>query len=126
MITASRYIHDDARTFAARMTSLGFTVYLAERGSYGFLTDDTESRVLSFSFNDGGSLSGNYGPASHESGTGWRLDGSPQSLRTKDDVIKALYAHPPGYCGKGWKSFTTVAQHLAIYGASSRYARVEV
>lgn len=51
----------EARNFAERITHMGFTVYLAEPGPYGFITDETESRVLSFSFNDMTSLGGNYG-----------------------------------------------------------------
>jgi hypothetical protein len=103
-----------------RIKALGFTVYLAERGDYGFITDASEKRVLSFS-RDGG-LSGNYGPPSTTSGTGWKMDGSFYDLKTADDVNRALNAHPPSWCGNGWKTFTTVAQHLALYGASSRYA----
>lgn len=111
--------------FAARVKALGFRVWIAERGYYGFISDDTGSRVLSFSFSDGSSLSGNYGPPSQESGTGWRLDETPFDLRTADDVRRALNAYPPAWVGKGWKGLTTVDQHLAMYGQSSRYTEVE-
>jgi len=112
-----------AAEFAERITALGFTVYLAESGRYGFITDNTEKRVLSFSF-DGieNALSGNYGPPSTQSGTGWRLDFGPESLQSKEDVRRALYALP-AFCGNGWKYLTTVKQHLAEYGASSRYTK---
>ena len=114
----------EARDFAARMSALGFTVYLAEQGHYGFLTDETESRVLGFSFTGVcSSLSGNYGPPSSESGTGWGLAQSPGDLRTADDVREALYAIPPAYCGRGWTHFTNVKQYMSRYGASSRYAK---
>lgn len=113
----------EALAFAARIKALGFRVWLAERGTYGFISDADGARVLSFSFN-GGSLGGNYGPASRESGTGWRIDGSPYSLRTAGDVRAALNAYPFDGCGKGWKYFTTVAQHLKEYGPSSRYYEV--
>lgn len=119
------YRQTATKEFAARIKSFGFRVFVAERGEYGFITDDEGSRVLSFSFTDGGNLGGNYGPASRESGTGWRMDETPYDLRTADDVRKALYARPPVYCGNGWKHMTTLKQHLALYGRSSRYAEIE-
>lgn len=112
------------KDFAQRIAAFGFRVFIARdgEGEWGFITDDTAQRVLSFSFNDGGSLGGNYGPPSQESGTGWRIDGDPWSLKTADAVRKALYAHPPVWCGKGWRYLTTVDQHLSQYGSSSRFA----
>lgn len=112
-----------AHDFAVRMISLGFHAYLAKTSDYGFITDSTESRVMSFSGRDG-SLSGNYGPPSQRSGTGWRLSKSTWHLITAADVREALYEHPFPGCGDGWKYFTTVKQHLALYGSSSGYARV--
>mgnify|MGYP003662244127 CR=1 FL=1 len=118
-------IREQASAFAGRMVGLGFTVYLAKSGTYGFITDATQSRVLSFSMNDGSSLSGNYGPPSVEIGTGWRLGVSPYQLRTAEDVRQALYSAPFPGCGRGWKYYTNVAQHLAQYGASSGFVKVE-
>lgn len=109
--------------FAQRITAMGFTVYIAERGGYGFITDSTETRVLTFSFSDGGSLGGCYGPASTTSGTGWRMDESPYDLTTPESVKRALYATPPRWAGNGWKHLTTVAQYLQTYNSSSRFAR---
>lgn len=115
----------DTLAFARRIRALGFRVFIARDGTgeYGFITDDTGERVLSFSFNDGSSLSGNYGPPSRESGTGWRLEEIPSDLRTAYDVHRALYAHPPAYCGKGWRNFTTLETYLKFYSAS-RYAEI--
>lgn len=115
---------DEARAFAERVKALGFVVYMAESGTYGFVTDASESRVLSFGLDMGASLSGNYGPPSTTSGTGWRMDKTPNMLRTAADVQKALYAHPPVWCGNGWKYLSTVKQYLAHYGASSRFVRI--
>lgn len=114
------------RAFAQRMTALGFTVYIAERGTHGFLTDAKESRVLCFG--SSGDLSGAYGPPSLFSGTGWRMDAAMWDLKTADDVRAALYEYPPAFCGRQgsercWSHFTTVAQFLKMYNASSRYAR---
>jgi hypothetical protein len=104
---------------------MGFTVYIAKAGTYGFITDATESRVLSFSFNDGGSLSGNYGPPSTESGTGWRMDGGPHGLTSPEKVRDALYEQVPGFAGKGWRYLTTVIQYLTEYGKSSQFTKFE-
>ena len=117
------YRQQAAREFADRIKALGFRVWLAERGTYGFISDDAGERVLSFSAEDSGSLGGNYGPPSRESGTGWRLDQGPHDLRTAADVRKALTEYPPTFCGKGWRYLTTVAQHLESYGAS-KYAEI--
>lgn len=115
----------DAAQFAARMKALGFTVYLAKSQTYGFITDDAQRRVLSFSMNDGSSLSGNYGPPSRESGTGWRLDRMPEHLLTAQDVADALYSIPPSYCGRGWKRFSSVVDHMAAYGLASGFTKFE-
>lgn len=113
-----------ANEFAQRIKALGFRVFIAERGHYGFITDDTEKRVLTFSFSDGSSLGGCYGPPSTTSGTGWRLEQTPHALKTADAVKAALYSYPPAYCGNGWKYLSTVAQYLALYGESSRFQEV--
>jgi hypothetical protein len=113
-----------ASAFALHVKGLGFRAFLAKRGTYGFITDDTGSRVLSFSFTDGTSLSGNYGPPSQKSGTGWRLEQAPHDLVTAGDVRKALYEPAPHWCGDGWTRYTTLEQHLALYGSSSEYSEI--
>jgi len=118
----------DVQAFAARIAGMGFAVYIAESGSYGFITDDTESRVLSFSFNDQTSLRGNYGPPSTTSGTGWRMDAQPSDLTTPERVKEALYAYPPDWCvrrGVGWRYLSTVKQYLQLYGLSSKFERFD-
>lgn len=117
---------DETLAFASRIAQMGFAVYIAKSGTYGFITDASESRVLSFSFADlSASLSGNYGPPSRESGTGWRMDESPLSLTSAAKVHEALYAQPPSWSRGGWKRLTTVAEHLAHYGPSSQFTRFE-
>lgn len=115
---------EQAAEFAGRIKGLGFKVYIAERGAHGYITDETESRVLSWSLADGGSLSGNYGPPSRESGTGWRLNESPWQLTSAHDVRRALNAQPEAFCGKGWRYLCTVAQYLAQYGDSSKFREI--
>ena len=122
-----RYNVTAAHDFAQRIKEFGFIVYLAASGHYGFISDESGERVISFSFDVENTLSGNYGPPSRESGTGWRLNETPDSIRTADDVRRVLYASPPDWCrrnGKGWKHFTTREQHLKTYGPSSKYRRV--
>lgn len=115
----------NALAFANRIKAMGFRVFMAERGYYGFITNDEGSRVISFSFSDNPSLSGNYGPPSRESGTGWRLSRSPSDLRTVEDVKAAFAETPPSFCGKGWRYMTTLEQHLKAYSASSRYYEIQ-
>lgn len=110
-----------AVAFAKRIKALGFRVFLAENREYGFITNDDGSRVISFSFSLEPSLGGNYGPPSRESGTGWRLSRSPESLRTVEDVEAAFAETPPAWCGKGWRYMTTLEQYLKAYGATSRF-----
>lgn len=117
-----RYNVTAAHDFAHRIAAMGFVVYLATAGHYGFISDDSGARVLSFQFAGvEDTLSGNYGPPSRDSGTGWRMDQTPQSLDSVEAVTRALYAHPPQWCGKGWKHMTTLEQHLAFYGKSLGY-----
>lgn len=113
---------EHAILFARRVTELGFKIYIARAGHYGFVTDETESRVLSFDFTRfEGYLGGNYGPPSTDFGTGWRINTSPCELKTAEDVKKALYAHPEYRSHSSWKYFVTVAQYLATYDHSSKF-----
>ena len=126
--------YDEVQRFAGKIKAWGFRVWIAESGDYGFISDDRPpapnklARVLSFSFSRGSSLSGNYGPPSTNSGTGWKMDITPGDLKSADDVLKALNAHAPEWTrrgGVGWKHYTTVAKHLAMYQSSSKYEEVE-
>lgn len=121
----AHHTRDAAIAFAHFIRGLGFRVYLAKCSTYGFITDDSEVRVLSFSFTDGGSLGGNYSPPSTQSGTGWRMDGHPSDLRTADQVRTALYAVPPPWAGRGWKRPSTVADYLGLFGASSGFKAID-
>ena len=120
-----RYNQVMALDFAAHIVRLGFRAFMAESNEYGFVTDAVGKRVMCFSFSGcDANLGGNYFPASHESGTGWRMDKCPSDLRTAKDVHDALYAYPPAFVGCGWKTFTTLQQHLAMYGSSSKYREI--
>lgn len=125
-----REISTEVVNFIARITSFGYHVYVAENNDYGFITDVTERRVLNWSFSGCcWRLSGSYGPASTQSGTGWVMDQGPEYLTTRQRVQECLYAEAPswtGHNGRGWTKYTTVKEHLAIYQRSSRFRRVGV
>lgn len=121
-----------AREFAQFIKGLGFRAFVAANDGirgHGFITDAKGERVLSFQMDDG-SLGGNYGPPSREAGTGWRIHLTVWDMKTADDVRKALYATPPDYCRRathdrgGWEYFTTLEQHLGLYGSSSKYQEI--
>jgi len=59
--------------FANELVDMGFTVYIAESGTYGFYTNSDQSRVISFGLSYGSvKLSHNCEPH-EETGTGWTL-----------------------------------------------------
>jgi len=124
-----------AREFAQFIKGLGFRAFVAgtpggdgTRG-YGFITDAKGERVLSFSMEQG--ISGNYGPPSRESGTGWRIADSVYCIKDAENVRRLLNSHPPDWIRRagsdgrgGWKYFTTLKQHLGSYGSSSKYKEI--
>jgi hypothetical protein len=111
--------------FCERITNLGFPVYLSGSGTHGVFTLPDGSRVVGFEYGNQCSLSGTYGPPSRDSGTGWKLEQLPGDLVTSDDVEKVLNEKAPKWCGNGWKRYTTIKEHLDMYGASSRYISFE-
>lgn len=114
-------IRKEVEDFAERITRMGFHVWIARARTYGFISDDAKTRVLAFSFNDGGSLGGMYGPPSATSGTGWGMGIKPHDLTTPKQVKDALYAPVPRWAGCGHKYLTTVVQHMLMYDPSSHY-----
>jgi hypothetical protein len=125
---------ETAREFAQFIKGLGFRVFVAKndgRRGHGFITDAEGSRVLSFGMEGG--LSGNYGPPSRASGTGWQIEGANiWTLKTAEDVKRALYAIAPNFCQRyrkgvpdsGFEHYTTLAEHLGLYGSSSGYQEI--
>lgn len=135
-----------AQEFAQFIKGLGFRAFVAKNTvswpGHGFITNTDGSRVVSFQMDDG-SLGGNYGPPTRESGTGWRMDETIWSLKSAADVQRVLDANPPAWCrragehcptcgrphssasrGDGWQYMTTLEQHLSMYGSSSGYQEV--
>lgn len=99
--------------------ALGFVVYLSGSNEYGFFTDASGSRIVSFGVDISGiHFSGNY--ESLSAGTGWRLNA--------DDILKAWKEsqHPPSWATKCERVRLTSSQdHLERYGKTSKYSKIE-
>lgn len=113
-----------AADIAYAALSAGFRVFLAEGGRYGFFTDSAGTRVVSF---QGGplapSVSGNYsGVDGKKHGTGWQITEWP--LLSEEWIERYFNAQPYGMGRDAWR-YTTLEEHLARYGASSRYTEIE-
>jgi hypothetical protein len=94
----------------------GYRVFLAEKGTYGFYTNNEGKRIVSFACDLGGiNFSGNY--KSKTDGTGWRIG------RNREDYEVMLNEYP--WVGIKFEKFTTVEEHLAIYNSSSRYTELK-
>ena len=120
---AHEYEKQAAAEFAQAAVKAGYRAYLAEKGNYGFYTDDDGSRVVSFQFNGffESSVGGNYvtdKPA--QTGTGWRIaDASAKNIRVYFD------ANPPHWAVRDSKwRLATLDDHLDRYQRSSKYEQV--
>lgn len=106
---------------AKNIKASGFRVFIAKSGTYGFYTDAEGSKIVSFQLDLGGfNFTGNYKTdMPTQCGTGWQLNQS--TGRTYQDMFNEC----PTWSlrGANWK-FTTLAQHLATYQASSVYTEV--
>lgn len=120
------YRKEQAARFADHVKSLGFTVYMAESGTYGFITDKQADRVMSFQFDLGGiALSGNYKKPVSGAGTGWVIakELSCTELNAQQ-VADMLHSVAPLWATKGATgpiTYATVADHMANYGTSSKF-----
>ena len=109
------YYKQIAKEIAETATSIGFDAYLAERGTYGFITDG--ERVVSFDADRVGpaSLSGNHYPPCRQYGTGWAIGDYAGGISIKNAMEQRS---PYG------KKLTTPDQYLAMYQNSSRFAKL--
>jgi len=103
---------------AARIKGAGFRVFIAERPTYGFYTDEDGTYVVCFQADLGGiSFSGNY--RSTRSGGGWRLiTSTPEEMFKQRPPMWAVGGEPHPVTMK------TLAMHLKDYQKSSRYKEV--
>lgn len=121
--------HDElkaaALALAATIKEAGFRAYIAEKGTYGFYTDAEGTRVVSFQFEFGApKFSGNYNTSAPKStGTGWVIG---EVWPVDADALRDMYAQnaPTWAVGNAKWRHTTLAEHIAMYGASSRYVEV--
>ena len=103
---------------AEQLTSYGFEVYLSDDKKHGFYTDG--KRVVSFGgqWNFSVDFSGNYA-ASKYSGTGWAIANERTGI-TQEEAQLYITANAPHWANQS-PIYTTPAQHLKTYGASSGY-----
>jgi len=97
-------------------------VFLAEKGTYGFYTDQDGGSMVSFQCDLGEiTFSGNYITSDpRKTGSGWQM--GPIESGNYAMVLKAT---PPSWAVNGatWR-LTTVEEHLKNYQSSSRYTEV--
>ena len=112
-----------------KLLSLGYVVYLAQGGTYGFFHRPNETKYISFQidyffFN----FSANH--KSQNLGTGYRITSDEQckiwdieNFCTKDFCEKLLNCPPYTSRRKNEKflRWSTVEEHLNFYGPSSKY-----
>ncbi len=119
-----------AAEFAKHAANKGFTVYLAKSGTYGFLTDNSETRALSFGVDFGSiKFSGNYRRPSRNRGTGWRMERtvSPNEL-SASEIADLLHANAPQWALSGTTGpveYATVKDMLKQWGQSSKYQKLD-
>ena len=110
------------KELAAHIHSLGYTVYLAESGEYGFFVTPN-NHVCSFEMNYGAPhFSGNY--ASNGDGTGWGIT-TLQTLAPTAEQLERITASAdelPRFSPTAWK--ITTEQYLAR-SAHSKYKLYE-
>jgi len=116
----SNYKQETIKEITNCLRNEGFRVFIAERGNYGFFTDEAGSRVVSFELSPGGPrFTGNYKTDDPKTtGTGWLIcEGYPRFYREIFD------AQPPTWAvgSASWR-FTTFKEHTKTHQSSSRYA----
>lgn len=108
----------------------GFRVFIAKKGTYGFITDRQGSAVLSIKF-DGlcFTFGGEYRAVKAKDGgvvgQGWRI--GEDWLTTKADIITAFNAakHPPHWATQGLPvTLTTLETQLSSYNKYCNYTEI--
>ena len=115
------YKIEAVKELANKIKAAGYRVFIAKSGTYGFYTDASGSRVVSFHYDLGGfKFSGNYKSSQPRStGTGWQLvEGSFADMFNQSPTSWAI---PSGVTYK----LTTLEQHMATYQGSSKYVEQE-
>ena len=110
------YKQQETRELASELIAQGYRAFIAASGTYGLYTDAEGSRMVTFQYGlCGFEFGGNY--RSPGNGSGWRLE-----TESFDRMFKA---NPPHWAvGRTPTRLTTLAEHLDIYGSSSKYVEV--
>lgn len=123
------YQRDAIVKLTKKLLSLGFRVWVAEKGSYGFYSDESGSRVCDFQVDYFFiSFSGNY--SSSNSGTGWRISKDEEFTITNEGVhITKEKASKMLHCNTWVRDpkivYTTLDQKLKSYSFEcSKYSEV--
>lgn len=98
---------------AEKIKSEGFRVFIAEKGNYGFYTDNEGKRLVYFQMDLTLTFSGNY--ESENNGRGWQIiEGMPT------DFKELLYTNSPFQ----FHHYTTLDEYLNIYQKSSKFKEI--
>jgi hypothetical protein len=101
-----RYIKE----IADKILKQGLRVFIAENGTYGFYTDETGTRIVTFGIDLTIYFSGSY--RSENNGNGWRItDTIPHNFKY------TLYTSSPFH----FTRYTTLNEYLAVYQKSSKF-----
>lgn len=121
----TNYKTEAVAKLAQEIKAVGFRVFIAKSGTYGFYTDQDGSKVVSFQFDLGGfKFSGNYkSDQPRQTGTGWGM-GEHGSV-SAEGLCNMFVSGPPQWAVRGanWH-FTTLAEHLKTYQSSSQYTEL--
>ena len=120
-MTGFNYEKEITVAFAQRAVRLGFQVFIAEKGTYGYYT--AGDGVVSFQYDCGSiQLSGNYKTNQpKQTGGGWRMYDDSVVIDDKA-ITAAINAKPPRWAvGQANWELTTPEQYRASYQDSSRY-----
>ena len=117
------YQHPQIKAVAQAAIKAGFRAFIAERGTYGFYTDELGTKLVSFQPEGTGvSFGGNYRASNaRRSGNGWRI--IDQGNISTYDLKQYFSAYPPAWAivhGDTF-TFTTLEQHQNMYQSSSKY-----
>lgn len=112
------YKKEMIRELSADIKKAGFRVFIAASGEYGFYTDAEGSRIVSFGVDLlSVRYSGNYVTnMPRNTGTGWRIG---------ENLTE--FAAAFNYCAPSWAvgtakwKYTTLAEYLKSYQASSKF-----
>lgn len=101
------------KELTAMILKEGLRVFIAERGTYGFYTNATGDRIVSFDIDLTILFHGQY--KSHDNGDGWRIcEGIP-------DNFAALLRTPSPF---SMIKYTTLDEYLAVYQTSSKFKEI--